>query len=137
MQSFLKHMRSSVSGGPPALTLLAGEQTAEAATLRALLDGNLQAAQKSIARAPDSLGRVLLQISLRDLEVAYGRKQKTQPVASKAAFGSAESAWGALIAARAEGSDPWSVNEPLVFKTMLDAAFPEQGLDVKSLVAVP
>jgi len=120
---------------PPALSLLNGHKSPQAVTLRALLNGDLKGAEQTIARVPDALERVLLQLSLRDLEVAYERKQRIKPAAGKAVFAGASNAWEPLIAARSQSADPWQSNEPVLFKLMLDQAFPEPSLDAKSIVS--
>jgi hypothetical protein len=117
-----------------ALALLADQKNAAASTLRALLDGDLPSAQASVARVPDGLERLLLQIPVRDLAVNYGKKVKTQPQGSQAAFGGQVQAWEPLIAARSRDDDPWADDDPMLVKTMLDAAFPEPGLDASSFV---
>ena len=121
---------------PTALWLLHDQQTPEALALRAILDGNLPQAQQNLDAVPDSLERLLLQFPVRQLEGAYGRKYKTQPVGTERAFtASALPAWQPLIKLRSANIDPWSEGDAPSVKALLDWAFPEPGLDANSLVS--
>jgi hypothetical protein len=120
---------------PTALLLLKDSQTAEAKTLRAILDGNLPQAEEALDTVPDSLDRLLLQFPVRQLEAIYQRKQKTLPTGTENAFTAATlPAWQPLIGMRTANIDPWSQGDALKVKLLLDWAFPEPGLDAKSLV---
>jgi tetratricopeptide (TPR) repeat protein len=119
---------------PTALAALGTEDSARARTLRALLNGDLIGAQQELAHVREGLDRVLLQISVRDLEVYYGRKQSTDPDASASVFGGAVKEWSSLIQLRVASADPWWRFDPLVIKALLDWAFPAEGLDAKTLV---
>jgi len=119
---------------PGALAVLAGLQTPEAITLRALLQGDLPTALTSIDQVTVPLQRVLLQISLRDLQLKYEREPQIELSAAAALFGAKLPDWQALVTVRASDADPWSNIDPLVIKRVLDAAFPLAGLDADSLV---
>jgi hypothetical protein len=119
---------------PGALERLAGLDSPEAVTLRALLDGDLLTAQKSIGSVKQPLERLLLQVSLRDLQFKYEREPRIELSAAVELFGEDSRAWEALVAMRAADGDPWSNGEALVIKQALDAAFPIAGMDVDSLL---
>jgi hypothetical protein len=119
---------------PAALATLHDQTSSEAIALTAILDGDLPAAQKAVARVPQSLQRVLLDIGLRDLEAAYRRKLASVPRASEQTFGTSRASWEPFIQLRAMDPDRWAVPDGLVVKTLLDQSFPVGGLDAKSLI---
>lgn len=118
---------------PSALTLLASDQTPRAMTLRALLDGNLPAAEHYFPAVDDGLERLLLQLSIRDLQSAYGRKVDTSSASITAAFGAAAPEWRAFVQLRMQDTDQWSEDDPRAIKALLDRIFPQEGLDLTSL----
>lgn len=119
---------------PAALEELAGLNSPEAVTLRALLQGDLPAVQTSIVAVKQPLELLLLQVSLRDLQLKYEREPRIELSAAAELFGREFPAWEPLVAMRAGDTDPWSNGEPLVIKRLLDAAFPIAGIDADSLL---
>ena len=86
---------------PAALGLLAQQSTPPAIALRALLNGNLAAAQSATGQLTDSVEKLLLQLALRDLEGAYGRKLTTQPAETAQMFSTSRAAWQPYVDLRA------------------------------------
>ena len=119
---------------PAALAQLESLHDPAANTLRGLLNGDLPATAKSINGVKDPLAKLLLQFSLRDLQLTYGKKTRVEPMSDERVFGASSSAWQSLVAMRAGDADHWFVGEPLRLKKILDDAFPLPGMDAKSLV---
>lgn len=119
---------------PGALARLTGLNSPEVAVLRALLQGDLPTAQTSIGTVERPLERLLLQVSLRDLQFKYEREPRIDVAAPTNLFGKDAPAWEPLIAMRAADADPWSNGDALVIKQALDGAFPIAGMDSDSLV---
>jgi len=120
---------------PSALAALQGETAPESVALIALLNGDLPAAEASLARVPQSLQRLLLDIAVRDLQSTYHRKLQARPAASAEAFGPASAQWAPWVELRSQDSDPWGVPDALDVKSLLDRNLPVAGFDAKSIVA--
>jgi len=120
---------------PSATARLSGLETASAATLRSLLNGELPAARRAIAGVKDPLERLLLQVAVRDLEYYYGRKREIELSAASQVFGDAYPAWEELVAIRADQRDSWSVPEATELKELIDEIFPVPGMGLSSLMA--
>jgi hypothetical protein len=131
---FRAYVLMQLTRRPAALAALKGLSTPQANTLRALLDGDLPAAKHALISVSDSLERLLLQLNVRDLEGTYGRKLRTQPLATAAVFPKFRDQWQWLVRARAAATDPWGRADPTIPKTLLDQTFPIGGLDLRSLV---
>ncbi len=123
----------SLGRRPNALAALDGQAAPEAATLRALIDGNLPLAEQTLNTAPDSVERLLLQISLRELETAYGRKQIKQPIDLAKVFGTAQASCAPFVEQRLAEADQWSTANPAVTKVLLDRNIPEPDLELATL----
>jgi hypothetical protein len=119
---------------PAALAALAGQTSAESVALVAILNGDLPSAQKAVAKVPQSLQRLLLDVGLRDLEAAYGHKLQTMPRASEQTFGAVRASWEPLVRLRAQADDGWSVPDPLMVKALLDLSHPVPEFDARSLL---
>jgi hypothetical protein len=123
----------SLGRRPSALQALNGDTSPAARTLRALIDGDLPLATQSFAAVPDSIERLLLQISLQELETAYDRKRTDEPVDIAKVFGPAFPAWQPLVEQRLKEVDPWNTGDPEITKLLLDRNVPEPGLELDSL----
>ncbi len=119
---------------PGALAALEGQTSPESLALVDLLNGDLPSAQKSVARVPQSLPRLLLDAALRDLEAAYERKLQASPMASKQTFGPASASWAPFVDLRSRSSEHWSVADPLVIKALLDRTFPVPELAARKVL---
>lgn len=119
---------------PGALARLKGQETTAGVTLRGVLNGDLPAARKAMAAVKDPFERLLLQASLRDLEINYGRNPQTELDAARQVFDASYPAWQELVEIRAGGTDPWSVAEAMDIKQLIDTAFPVPGMDAQSLL---
>ncbi len=104
---FRAYVLMQLTRRPAAHAALKGLSTPQANTLRALLDGDLPAAEQALTGVPDSLERLLLQLNVRDLEGTYGRKLRTQPLATAAVFPKFRNQWQWLVRARATATNPW------------------------------
>lgn len=124
----------SLGRRPSALMALNDEKTPQAATLRAIIDGNLPLAEQLFAELPDSLERLLLQISLRELQVYYSRRQTPAAMNLSKVFAMARSAWQPFVDRRMDEVDPWSNGDPADIKVLLDQNLPEPGLELQELV---
>ena len=123
----------SLGRRPSALMVLSNEKTPQATTLRALIDGNLPLAEQSFGALPDSVERLLLQISLRELQSVYSRKQTTQTMDLSKVFGMARSSWQPFVEQRMDEVDRWSDGDPAITKVLLDQNIPEPGLELQVL----
>ena len=133
-QKFLEsYALFSLGRRPGALMVLKDEKTAQATALRALIDGNLPLAVKSSSALPDSLDKLVLQISLRELAAAYNRKLSTQAMDLSKSFGTARSSWQPFVEQRMADADQWNEGDPAVTKVLLDQNLPEPGLDLQAL----
>ena len=119
---------------PAALLMLNGLSTPQANTLHALLEGDLPGAEQALTGVPDSLERLLLQLSVRDLEGIYGRKLRTKPQVTAAVFSKGSAQWQKLVSAQAAAANPWGAIDPIIPKMLLDQTFPMRGLDLRSEV---
>jgi hypothetical protein len=119
---------------PAALAVLNGVSSPQADTLRALLDGDLPGAERALDKVPDSLERLLLEFSIRDLQASYERKLLTQSQATAAVFPGNREQWQTLVSAQAAAANPREASDPTVPKILLDQTFPISGLDLRSLV---
>lgn len=100
--------------------------------LRAILNGDLPGASQEIPQIKDPFQRFLLQLDLRDLQLTYQKYdliQVTPPVAM-----SIPRAWEALLDARVDDIDTVKTVAALPIKQTLDAAFPTEGFDARSVV---
>jgi len=131
---FHAYVLMQLSRRPSALAELSGLSTPQANTLRALLDGDLTGAEQALAKVPDTLERLLLQLAVLDLEGIYGRKLVTQPQATAAVFPAIRDQWQSLVTAQVAAADVWGTADPTIPKILLDQAFPINGLDLRSLV---
>lgn len=102
--------------------------------LRALLDGNLPAAQSATRQVKNPLEQLLLQFQLRDLEYAYGLEEPSEPTAIGALLvEQVLSAWGPLLMARLEDGNAWFWPDARPIKEALDQAFPSKELGLEAL----
>ena len=119
---------------PASLALLTGLDGANAATLRALLQGDYPTAQQAIGRVADPLDKLLLAMSLRDLQLRYLREPRVEVKAAATLTIKNGQAWDALIQLRSNDADVWAAGGALDIKLALDAAFPLAGVDAESII---
>jgi hypothetical protein len=119
---------------PVALARIDGATGPSFDALRALLDGNLPAAQAATREVKNPLEELLLQIMIRDLEYAYRIEELSQPPRPRLFDERALASWAPLLVARLEDRNNWRAADAEEIKTALDEAFPVTGLDLNSLI---
>lgn len=118
---------------PVALARIEGAGGPSFDALRALLDGNLPAAQSATAAVKNPLERLLLQIELRDLEFYYGVQKPTEAAVTALFAEAALPAWRPLLDARLNDGDQWYALDAVSVKETLDQTFPNKVLGLESL----
>lgn len=117
---------------PYALSLIASDTGDEANALRALLNGHLPDARKSLGKAKGDWERLFLALEVHDLELRYGRKDRTAAKAADSLM--ADTPWVPLLKARLGDKDSWVVTDTIPFKQLLDQLYPIPGFDASTEV---
>jgi TonB family protein len=117
---------------PYALSLIASDNSDEAQALRAVLNGHLPDARKSLAKAKGDWERLFLALEVHDLEQRYARKDRTAADIAEKLM--SDTPWAPLLKGRLGDGDSWVLTDTVPLKKLLDQLYPIPGFDASSAV---
>ena len=109
---------------PAALAALGDSEIPASAGLRAVLNGNLDRLEASVAQSPPPLEALLLEFELCDLKLEYGGSCEHSKLTEVANVERLSRAWQILLSNRLSNLSSWEVQSNAEIKNLLDEAFP-------------
>jgi hypothetical protein len=119
---------------PLALAQVAKSAQPADIVMRELLNGNLPEARKAVLEVVAPFDRLLLEINVQDLIIAYKKEREFDTDLAQHAFESAADHWNPLLEARLHDRTSWPRIDHIAIKQLWDHTFPHNDLTLETVM---